>query len=86
MVDALKVRNVASAKALTALLLAGKDQKAQKLVTAFGSLMGPMSPGGVQQFVLHAKPGVYVLACFMDTQDGREHTQLGMERTIRIVR
>jgi hypothetical protein len=27
-----------------------------------------------------------VLACFMDTQDHREHTQLGMERVIRIVK
>jgi hypothetical protein len=86
MVDALQVRNVASARALTGMLLAGQDRKAQKLVTGFGSFMGPMSPGGVQQFVLHAKPGVYVLACFMDTQDGREHTELGMERTIRVVR
>jgi hypothetical protein len=86
MVVAIKVKNVASANALTGLLLAGKDRKAQKLAIGFGSFMGPMSPGGVQQFVLHAKPGVYVLACFMDTQDGREHTQLGMERTIRIVK
>jgi hypothetical protein len=28
----------------------------------------------------------YVLACSMTTQDGCEHTQLGMERTIRIVK
>jgi len=26
-----------------------------------------------------------VQACFMDTQDGREHTTLGMERIIRIL-
>jgi hypothetical protein len=32
------------------------------------------------------KPGFYVEACFMDTQDGREHVQLGMERLIRIVK
>jgi hypothetical protein len=86
MVQAIEVKDAASAKALTALLLAGQDRKAQKLATGFTSFMGPMSPGGVQQFVLHAKPGVYVLACFMDTQDGREHTQLGMERTIRVVK
>jgi hypothetical protein len=36
--------------------------------------------------VVTEKPGVYVLACFMNTQDGRVHTQLGMERTIRIVK
>ena len=40
----------------------------------------------MQQAVLNAKPGYYVEACFMDTQDGREHTQLGMERLIRVVK
>ena len=40
----------------------------------------------MQQQVLNAKPGYYVQACFMDTQDGREHTQLGMERVIRIAK
>jgi hypothetical protein len=33
-----------------------------------------------------ARPGIYVLVCFMDTQDHREHTRLGMERTIQIVK
>jgi len=28
---------------------------------------------------------VYVLACFMNSQDGREHTQLGLVRMIRVV-
>ena len=32
------------------------------------------------------QPGYWVLACFMNTQDGRDHTQLGMERVIRIVK
>ena len=41
----------------------------------------PAQAKGVQ-----AKPGIYVLACFMDTQDGREHTRLGMLRTIRIAK
>jgi hypothetical protein len=36
--------------------------------------------------VLHAKPGYYVEVCHMDTQDGREHTRLGMERLIRVVK
>ena len=47
--------------------------------------MGPASPGGMQQQVLNAKPGLYVEACFMDTQDRREHTRLGMTRLVRIV-
>jgi hypothetical protein len=36
--------------------------------------------------VLHAKPGYYVEACFMDTQDHREHTRLGMERPVRVAK
>ncbi len=40
----------------------------------------------MQQQVLHAKPGYYVEACFMDTIDGREHTRLGMERLVKVVR
>jgi hypothetical protein len=39
-----------------------------------------------EQQVMTNKPGYWVLACFMNTQDGREHTQLGMERVIRIVK
>ena len=53
---------------------------------AVPGLAGPISPGGMQQAVLNAKPGYYVEACFMDTQDGREHTQLGMMRPIRVVK
>jgi hypothetical protein len=47
---------------------------------------GPMSNGALQQETIAAKPGWYVQACFMATQDGREHTRLGMERIIRIVK
>jgi hypothetical protein len=36
--------------------------------------------------VLKAKPGYYVEACFMKTQDGRFHTQLGMERLVKVVK
>lgn len=35
--------------------------------------------------VLHAVTLYYVEACFMGTQDGRQHTQLGMLRLVRIV-
>jgi hypothetical protein len=52
----------------------------------FASLQAPVSPGGMQQSVLHAKPGWYLEACFMDTQDGREHVQLGMERLVKVVK
>ena len=38
------------------------------------------------QETITAKPGWYVQACFMETQDGRNHTRLGMERIIKIVK
>jgi hypothetical protein len=87
MIVAAGVRNAATGRQVIALLLAGKDKKAMKLTNkSFISLMGPASPGALQQSVLKAKPGYYVEACFMDTQDGREHTQLGMERIVKIVK
>ncbi len=86
MVLGIRARNRKAAKQIVALLRAGKDNKAQRLATGLANFAGPLSPGGLQQFTLNAAPGVYVLACFMDTQDGREHTQLGMERIIRIAK
>lgn len=86
MVDAIGVKSTSQATKLMALLRAGKDNQAQKLANNnFIALAGTVSPGAVVQQTLHAKPGVYVLACFMDTQDGREHTQLGMLRMIKVV-
>ena len=87
MVIAIGVKNATTGRQVMALLRAGKDGKAQKLSNRqFIGLAGPISPGGMQQAVLNAKPGYYVEACFMNTQDGREHTQLGMERLIRVVK
>jgi hypothetical protein len=81
------VKNPATGRALMVLLRAGKDNAAQRLSNGhFLDLLGPASPGGVEQSVLKAKPGYYVEACFMDTQDGREHTRLGMERLVHIVK
>jgi hypothetical protein len=79
-------RNKAGANKIIALLKAGKDHKARKLATSGVTLLGPASPGAMQQEILNAKAGFYVQACFMDTQDGREHTQLGMERLIKITK
>ena len=87
MVIGIGVKNPTVGREVMALLRAGKDGKAQKLASrSFLALAGPISPGGIQQAVLNAKPGYYVEACFMDTQDHREHTQLGMERLIRVVK
>lgn len=87
MIIALPVKNKAGAKALSAQLLAGNDRKAQKLVSGVpDQWMGTVGHGAMHQQVLNAKPGTYVLACFMGTQDGREHTRLGMVRTIQVVK
>jgi hypothetical protein len=86
MIDAVAVRNAKDAKKVTKLLRDGKDHQAEKLVKGDTSLLGVVSHGAVLQQTLNAKPGYYVLACFMATQDGREHTRLGMVRELRIVR
>jgi hypothetical protein len=56
------------------------------MVGANEQLAGPLSPGGVQQELISQRPGIYVLASILRAQDGCEQTQLGMERTIQIVR
>jgi hypothetical protein len=86
MIIAIGVKNTATAAKVTTLLKAGKDNQAGNVASSFLTFDGGLSPGQMQQQVLTAPPGIYVLACFMNTQDGREHTQLGMERTIRIVK
>lgn len=79
-----RVKNVATGNKVDALLLAGK--KPGKLVSSMGTFAGPMSTGGIVQEQITAKPGVYVQACFMNTQDGRSHTRLGQERVFKIIK
>lgn len=68
-------------------LLTGKEKGLEKLVTGPPvAFAGPLSHEAFQQETITAKPGWYVQACFMDTQDGRDHTRLGMERVFRIVK
>ncbi len=87
MTIAIPVKNKAKAKALNAALLTNNQKAANKLFSGPPvQLMGTVGEGGMHQQVLNVKPGYYVLACFMNTQDGRVHTQLGMERTIRVVK
>jgi len=83
---AIQVKNEKTAKQLVKLLLAGKEKEAQKLAIGAVTFAGPLSTGAFQQETITAKPGVYVQACFMDTQDGRSHTQLGMERIIKVTK
>jgi hypothetical protein len=65
----------------------GKEKKVFKLVSGRPfSFYGPLGSGASQQETITQKPGWYVQACFMDTQDGRVHTSLGMERAFHIVK
>jgi len=83
-----KVKSVADAKKAEALLLAGKAKQATgKFGTGVsGMFAGPLSHGALQQETITQPPGVYVIACAMNAEDGRLHYQLGMFRTIRIVK
>lgn len=65
----------------------GREKGLRKLVAGEPlGLFGPLSHGAFQQETITARPGWYVEACFMDTQDHRQHTQLGMERVLHIVK
>src|SRR6185437_14826785 len=87
MIIAIPVKSKKNAKLLTTYMEAGQDNKAEKLASGQpAQWMGTVGHGAMHQQVLNAKPGTYVLACFMGTQDGREHTRLGMVRTIQVVR
>jgi hypothetical protein len=84
---AFPVKNAKAAKKVIKALLTGKEKQAQKLVVGPPiTLAGPLSSGAFQQETINAKPGTYVEACFMATQDGRIHTLLGMERAIKITK
>jgi hypothetical protein len=88
MVELLGMKNKADGRVALAGLKAGRPRKFFRPLSTgvFVSLLDPASPGALQQTVLNAKPGWYVEACFMNTQDGREHTQLGMERLVHVVK
>ena len=77
----------ANAQKAVKALLAGREKTLEKLISGEPfSFAGPLSSGGFQQETITAKPGWYVQACFMQTQDGRAHTLLGMERIIEITK
>jgi hypothetical protein len=81
------VKNMKAAKQAVKDLLAGKEKAFGKLIAGPpAGFAGPVSHEAFQQETITAKPGIYVEVCFMDTQDGRSHSQLGMERIIHIVK
>ncbi len=81
------VKNMKAARQAVKDLLAGKEKAVEKLIVGPpAGFAGPISHEAFQQETITAKPGIYVEVCFMDTQDGRSHSVLGMERIIRIVK
>ena len=81
------VKNMKAAKQAVKDLLAGKEKAVGKLISGPPApFAGPLSHEAFQQETITAKPGIYVEVCFMDTQDGRSHSQLGMERIIKITK
>jgi hypothetical protein len=82
---AFPVKNLKNAHRAVKDLLAGNEKALGKLIAGQPlTFAGPVSHGAYQQETINAKPGIYVQACFMETQDGRDHTLLGMERIIKI--
>jgi hypothetical protein len=84
---AVPVKSARAAKQLIVSLKAGREKGLEKLFAGPpAAFAGPLSSGAFQQETITAKPGLYVQLCFMETQDGRSHTRLGMERMIKIVK
>jgi hypothetical protein len=80
-------RSLSDARRIVKDLLAGREKGLEKLVSGEPfEFQGPVSHEAFQQETITAKPGWYVQACFMETQEGVSHTRLGMERIIKIVK
>jgi hypothetical protein len=84
MVFGAEAPNLATADKIAALLKAGKDNAAMKL--AIGRTAGTARcPTASRSRLSSTSTLAWVIACFMDTQDGREHTLFGMEKVIHIL-
>jgi hypothetical protein len=84
---AFPVKNRKDANKVVNALLTGKEKGLEKLIAGEPiGFAGPLSHEAFQQEKITAKPGLYVQLCFMETQDKRDHTRLGMERIIKITK
>ena len=84
---AFRAKTKADAYRIVSDLRTGHEKGVEKLVAGEPfTFAGPISHEAFMQETITAKPGWYVQACFMETQDGRDHTRLGMERIIQIVK
>ena len=80
-----KAKSMAAAKQAVALILSGHENKVgRKQFTTEGGFVNPIGSGSMEQTSITEPPGVYVLNCFMDTQDGTDHASLGMDKIITI--
>lgn len=80
-----KAKSMAAAKQAIKLIESGHENKVgRKQFTAEGGFVNPISSGSLEQTTITERPGIYVLSCFMDTQDGTDHASLGMNKIIRI--
>jgi hypothetical protein len=85
--DGIGAKSAKDAAKIAKGLSVGQEKGLQKFASGSeAAFAGPLSSGAFQQETITAKPGWYVQACFMPTQDGRPHTLLGMERVIEIVK
>ena len=84
---AFPVKNMKAANKAVKVLRAGNEKAVGKLIAGPPvGFYGPLSHGASMQETITAKPGIYVQVCFMETQDGRDHATLGMERIIKITK
>lgn len=83
-----EVSSAGQAASVEKLLIAGHAEQAQAhLPGPTGRFFGPLWHVGLRQEAIITQPrGNYVLACVMPTQDGRDHSELGLMRTLRVVR
>ncbi len=75
---AFPVKNMKAAQKAVKDLKAGNEKAVEKLIAGPPvGFYGPLSHDAFMQETITAKPGIYVQACFMETQDKRDHTQPG---------
>jgi len=86
MVVAGQVRSMAAAHKVIKLLRANQNVPNSLVIGQVLTFDGGLSPGAYQQMTITQHPGIWIVTCFMNTQDGREHAQLGMVRIIRILK
>jgi hypothetical protein len=86
-----QAKSLADAQAAERVLLTGNQSAIKAAARRYGTgvnglFAGPLSHAELQQEVIDEPPGIYVIYCGMNAEDGRDHYQLGMFRTITIVK